>query len=320
MIALFVQVIKVLLPCIAAGAVVRYINVQNEKKQKEFENINKENADGEKVVKYEIAYPPVVYGLMYACLIFFSGLFIYAYIDNQLDWFTGVGLGIFIALGLSSVLGTHVWKIWVNGEQIIYRGYNGIEHYYTFSDITRVTEKVDGAYEYYAEDKKLFKIDNNLIEGAKLTGQLIRKGVPCDLEGMSINSFTLKPQTVYWAVSAMCAGGFALLLGILIKQNETDSVYFMPLLICVVISLLLLLDLLCDRFSIKDGEVIRRRGIFTKRFQVEEIENVRIHKGLFRENLEFYVKGKKVTKVWTKNRPYELLRQRLAKEKVAYKR
>ena len=155
MLEFILQVIKVLLPCIAAGAVVRYINVQNEKKQRELENVSENNIEGEKVVKYEIAYPAVIYGLMYACLIICVVCLIYGYIDNQLDWFTGTIFGGFSILWGYGVLASHVWKIWVNGEQIIYRGYNGIKHYYTLSDITRVTEKVNGAYVYYAGNKSV---------------------------------------------------------------------------------------------------------------------------------------------------------------------
>lgn len=181
-------------------------------------------------------------------------------------------------------------------------------------------EKANGAYIYYAGNKRLFKIDNNLFEGAKLTGQLVRSGVPCDLEGMSTRRFTLKPQTVNWVVAAMCAGGFAYILGILVKQNETGSVYFVPMFIGFVVSVVLLIDLLSDRFSVANDEVVRRRGIVTKRFRVDEIEYVRLKKGLFRENLEIYVDGKCITKVWTKNRSYDLLRRRLAKEKIGYRR
>ena len=71
-------------------------------------------------------------------------------------------------LSLCSVLGTHVWKIWVKGEKIIYRSYIGIKHYYTFADITRVSERLDGGYEFYSGKKKLFRIDNNLSDGSKL--------------------------------------------------------------------------------------------------------------------------------------------------------
>ena len=127
------RVIKVLLPCIVAGAVVRYINVQNKKVLEQIEHAQGQNENEEDEVSYEIAYPPVIYGIMYVCMFVFLFFFIYAYIDNQLGWFTGIVFGGFILLGLYGVLGTHVWKIWVKGEQIIYRGYNGIKHYYTLS-------------------------------------------------------------------------------------------------------------------------------------------------------------------------------------------
>jgi len=310
------QIVKSLLPWIIVSGLVHYINVRNEKEWKKYIDEEKNNALNK---KYEIAYPPVIYGLMYACLIFFSGLLIYAYIDSQLSLFVGIVLGVFVALGVYGVLGTHVWKIWVEGTHIIYRGYNGIKHYYAFSEITRIEEKFNGACVYYIGKKRIFKIDNNVAMGTVLKGQLIRNGVPCELEGMSIDKFVLKPQTVYLVISAMCVGCFAWFLEIMISQGEITSNYFMPMLIALAIAVIVLIDLFTDRFRINGNEIVRKRGFLIKKFQIHEVEYVRVKKGLFRENIEFYVNGKCVTKVWMKNRPFELLKKRLAKEKISYR-
>ena len=69
------RVIKVLLPCIVAGAVVRYINVQNKKVLEQIEHAQGQNENEEDEVSYEIAYPPVIYGIMYVCLCFYSFLY-----------------------------------------------------------------------------------------------------------------------------------------------------------------------------------------------------------------------------------------------------
>ena len=79
----------------------------------------------------EIGYPFELAFIMYISLIFSLGIIIGAYVDGQLDWFVGILGGAYMLLSLCSVLGTHVWKIWVKGEKIIYRSYAGIKHYYT---------------------------------------------------------------------------------------------------------------------------------------------------------------------------------------------
>jgi len=305
------------LPVGAVYGMVHYINKHNEKI---WQQMMQEESQDFLNRKYEICYPPVIYGMMYACTFFFLSGLIFSYIDGQLDWFVGIVFGCMFALGIYGVLGTHVWKIWVDGEHIIYRGYNGIKRYYAFSEITRINEKLNGAYVYYAGKKRIFKIDNNVAMGELLTGQLMRKGVPCELEGMSIDKFVLKPQTVYLVISLMFIGEFAWFLAIMISQGEITSNYFMPMLIALVIAIIILIDLLTDRFYVNGNEVTRRRGIFTKRFKVNEIEYVRVKKGLFRENIEFYMDEKFVTKVWTMNRPFKLLQERLKKDKIRFKK
>ena len=309
MLEFILQVIKVVLPCIAAGAVVRYINVQNEKKQKEIEQIQSQNECEEEEINYEIAYPAAIYGIMYSCLVISCGCILGCYVDKQLDWFTGIGFGGFVALSVYGVLGSHVWKIWVNGEQIIYRGYNGIKHYYTLSDITKFTVRSDGALIVYSGKKRLFKIDNNLPMRAILRAQMLDKNIPNDVDGMTIDNFRLKPRMVYYVGTILCGGFFGLILGIIIKQGEFNSIYFIPMLLGLVITGLIFLDLLLDRFAVDGKMVTRRRGLLTKRFSLDDVDYIHTKKGLFRENLEFYIDGKKITHIWVLNQPYELLKE-----------
>ena len=126
----------------------------------------------------EIGYPFELAFIMYISLILSLGIIIGAYVDGQLDWFVGILGGAYMLLSLYAVLGTYVWKIWVKSEKIIYRSYIGIKHYYTFADITRITERLDGGYEFYSGKKKLFRIDNNLSDGAILAGMLQAKKIP----------------------------------------------------------------------------------------------------------------------------------------------
>lgn len=320
MLAFLVTLIKVIAPWVAAAVVIHYLNVYNEKKHPEFYNLDDKKTPQSLFENLEIGYPFELAFIMYISLIFSLGIIIGAYVDGQLDWFVGILGGAYMLLSLYAVLGTHVWKIWVKGEKIIYRSYTGIKHYYTFADITRITERLDGGYEFYSGKKKLFRIDNNLSDGAILAGMLQAKKIPCDKAGMTIDKFTLKTRGVYKAVSAMSVGFFCWMVWVMIEQNETNIIFFRPMLVLAVISLIIFIDLITDRFSVNGTRVTRRRGLIVKKFDISEIESTRLKKGLFGEKIEFYVKGKCIAKVSTNNQPYDLLDKRIRKEHILRKR
>ena len=320
MLAFLVTLIKVIAPWVAAAVVIHYLNVYNEKKYPEFYVSNDKKTPQSLFENLEIGYPFELAFIMYISLILSLGIIIGAYVDGQLDWFVGILGGAYMLLSLYAVLGTHVWKIWVKGEKIIYRSYIGIKHYYTFADITRITERLDGGYEFYSGKKKLFRIDNNLSDGAILAGMLQAKKIPCDKAGMTIDKFTLKTRGVYKAVSAMSVGFFCWMVWVMIEQNETNIIFFRPMLVLAVISLIIFIDLITDRFSVNGTRVTRRRGLIVKKFDISEIESTRLKKGLFGEKIEFYVKGKCIAKVSTNNQPYDLLDKRIRKEHILRKR
>ena len=320
MLAFLVTLIKVIAPWVAAAVVIHYLNVYNEKKHPEFYNLDDKKTPQSLFENLEIGYPFELAFIMYISLIFSLGIIIGAYVDGQLDWFVGILGGAYMLLSLYAVLGTHVWKIWVKGDKIIYRSYIGIKHYYTFADITRVSERLDGGYEFYSGKKKLFRIDNNLPDGAILAGKLQAHKIPCDKEGMTIDKFTLKTRGVYKAVSAMSVGFFCWMVWVMIEQNETNIIFFRPMLVLAVISLIIFIDLVTDRFSVNGTRVTRRRGLIVKKFDISEIESTRLKKGLFGEKIEFYVKGKCIAKVSTNNQPYDLLDKRIRKEHILRKR
>ena len=320
MLAFLVTLIKVIAPWVAAAVVIHYLNVYNEKKHPEFYVSDDKKTPQSLFENLEIGYPFELAFIMYISLIFSLGIIIGAYVDGQLDWFVGILGGAYMLLSLYAVLGTHVWKIWVKGEKIIYRSYIGIKHYYTFADITRITERLDGGYEFYSGKKKLFRIDNNLSDGAILAGMLEAKKIPCDKAGMTVDKFTLKTRGVYKAVSAMSAGFFCWMVWVMIEQNETSIIFFRPMLVLAVISLIIFIDLITDRFSVNGTRVTRRRGLIVKKFDISEIESTRLKKGLFGEKIEFYVKGKCIAKVSTNNQPYDLLDKRIRKEHILRKR
>ena len=320
MLAFLVTLIKVIAPWGAAAVVIHYLNVYNEKKYPEFYVSNDKKTPQSLFENLEIGYPFELAFIMYISLIFSLGIIIGAYVDGQLDWFVGILGGAYMLLSLCSVLGTHVWKIWVKGEKIIYRSYIGIKHYYTFADITRVSERLDGGYEFYSGKKKLFRIDNNLSDGSKLAIKLQVKQVPCDKAGMTVDKFILKTRGIYKAVSAMSVGFFCWMVWVMIEQNETNIIFFRPMLALAVISLIIFIDLITDRFSVNGTRVTRRRGLIVKKFDISEIESTRLKKGLFGEKIEFYVKGKCIAKVSTNNQPYDLLDKRIRKEHILRKR
>lgn len=320
MLAFLVTLIKVIAPWVAAAVVIHYLNVYNEKKYPEFYVSDDKKTPQSLFENLEIGYPFELAFIMYISLILSLGIIIGAYVDGQLDWFVGILGGAYMLLSLCSVLGTHVWKIWVKGDKIIYRSYTGIKHYYTFADITRVSERLDGGYEFYSGKKKLFRIDNNLSDGAILAGKLQAKKIPCDKAGMTVDKFTLKTRGVYKAVSAMSAGFFCWMVWVMIEQNETSIIFFRPMLVLAVISLIIFIDLVTDRFSVNGTRVTRRRGLIVKKFDISEIESTRLKKGLFGEKIEFYVKGKCIAKVSTNNQPYDLLDKRIRKEHILRKR
>ena len=320
MLAFLVTLIKVIAPWVAAAVVIHYLNVYNEKKYPEFYVSDDKKTPQSLFENLEIGYPFELAFIMYISLIFSLGIIIGAYVDGQLDWFVGILGGAYMLLSLCSVLGTHVWKIWVKGDKIIYRSYTGIKHYYTFADITRVSERLDGGYEFYSGKKKLFRIDNNLSDGAILAGMLQAKKIPCDKAGMTVDKFTLKTKGVYKAVSAMSVGFFCWMVWVMIEQNETNIIFFRPMLVLAVISLIIFIDLVTDRFSVNGTRVTRRRGLIVKKFDISEIESTRLKKGLFGEKIEFYVKGKCIAKVSTNNQPYDLLDKRIRKEHILRKR
>ena len=320
MLAFWVTLIKVIAPWVAAAVVIHYLNVYNEKKYPEFYVSDDKKTPQSLFENLEIGYPFELAFIMYISLIFSLGIIIGAYVDGQLDWFVGILGGAYMLLSLCSVLGTHVWKIWVKGDKIIYRSYIGIKHYYTFADITRVSERLDGGYEFYSGKKKLFRIDNNLSDGSKLAIKLQVKQVPCDKAGMTVDKFTLKTRGVYKAVSAMSVGFFCWMVWVMIEQNETSIIFFRPMLALAVISLIIFIDLITDRFSVNGTRVTRRRGLIVKKFDISEIESTRLKKGLFGEKIEFYVKGKCIAKVSTNNQPYDLLDKRIRKEHILRKR
>ena len=89
MLAFWVTLIKVIAPWVAAAVVIHYLNVYNEKKYPEFYNSDNENNPKSLFENLEIGYPFELAFIMYVGLLFFLICLIGAYVDDQLNWFTG---------------------------------------------------------------------------------------------------------------------------------------------------------------------------------------------------------------------------------------
>jgi len=142
------------------------------------------------------------------------------------------------------------------------------------------------------------------------------ENVPCKKEGMDTENFKLKVQTVYYVIDFMCIGFCVFFMYVMVAQDEVETGFFKMFLVGLIVSLVVLLDFATDKFSVDGDEVVRRRFFSTKRFKLSEVGYVKESKNILRENLEFYINDKCVTRVWMKNRPFDMLESRLAQEKI----
>ena len=100
MLAFLVTLIKVIAPWVAAAVVIHYLNVYNEKKYPEFYVSDDKKTPQSLFENLEIGYPFELAFIMYVGLLFFLICLIGAYVDDQLNWFTG---GIFGCLELLAI-------------------------------------------------------------------------------------------------------------------------------------------------------------------------------------------------------------------------
>lgn len=270
--------------------------------------------------RYVIAYDPFFRTIGELFCFMAVSLLIFGILDEGWDvGFLLLGTPLVI-LGVTSFLGLSVWQIVVNGEQIVYRGYFGKIYEYKFSDITSFSERPNGAIVMYSGKKRLFSIDNNLMEQILFQSNLHEHDIPKTVSGMTFEKFTLKPRMVYYVVCWMGVGTHLLLEWGLIEQYG----FSLPLFAIVMLSaspyVLLLLDFYLDRFTVEGTKVMRRRGLRVVRFDLKDVEYIKIKRNLFRENTQFYINGKKVTHVWNRNFPHKLLEQKCMAEGIRRKK
>ena len=103
MLAFLVTLIKVIAPWVAAAVVIHYLNVYNEKKHPEFYNLDDKKTPQSLFENLEIGYPFELAFIMYVGLLFFLICLIGAYVDDQLNWFTGGIFGCFELLAICGV-------------------------------------------------------------------------------------------------------------------------------------------------------------------------------------------------------------------------
>ena len=89
MLEFLVILIKVIAPCIGVWAVIHYINVYNEKKYPQFYDHDEKMGVEWTYDHYEIGYPTGMIMLIDSCFIIFLVCLVGAYVDGELNWFTG---------------------------------------------------------------------------------------------------------------------------------------------------------------------------------------------------------------------------------------
>lgn len=182
----------------------------------------------------------------------------------------------------------------IKGNDIIFRSTLGITRKYSFNDITRASYKESGALRVYAGKKRIFTFDDNM-DCLQFTFQLSELGIPIELnENMTMDDHIIRPLKVY----PIILGIMTLLWGVLTIYTSIAGTASTPL-----------------------YDVLVRIRILTggrKEFELSEIDGICVKKNIFRENLVLHSGTKRLTSIWTRNRAIELLRARLAKDKIPY--
>ena len=95
----------------------------------------------------------------------------------------GISLGTVIFFGLFDMfywicfLGFSLWRININGEEIVYRNAIGITKKYTFNDITEIRKNKKGRVVVFMGKRKIFAIDDFLPFGPLFVALARKRGI-----------------------------------------------------------------------------------------------------------------------------------------------
>jgi len=106
---------------------------------------------------------------MWGGFAFFSMFMILNYGNIYYHWGIGVGWGIGTSIGftamwllaLSCIMGVVIWRIDVDGDEVVYRDYFGVRHKYEAKDFDKIRIKKNGTLQAFVKGKHIFSIDSN---------------------------------------------------------------------------------------------------------------------------------------------------------------
>lgn len=160
-------------PFLVVFWLLKYMLVKQEKKE---EKRKEEQKRGIIRTNYIVKSEKILLIIFIMATVMFGGAVVYGIIIKE-DLWVNIGLAIFAITGLSGMLNMAVWKIEVNGEEIIWRSTFGRKRKFRFEDITKCVIKNSGAIRVYVHDKRLFTIDSN-IDCKEFMDDVERRGIP----------------------------------------------------------------------------------------------------------------------------------------------
>ena len=159
-------------PIVAVLAVLGYIAKAQKRRAEKREE---EKKKGIIRTKYTVRTEKVVVIICIIGAIFFSSAVIICTIQKE-DLLVICGFGIFALVGMFATLNTIMWKLEINGDEIMWRSTFGKKRSFHFEDIT-YCERKKGSMRVYVNGKKLFTIDSN-IDKEEFMEDVERRRIP----------------------------------------------------------------------------------------------------------------------------------------------
>ena len=159
-------------PIVAVLAVLGYIaKVQKRRGEKREE----EKKKGVIRTKYTVRTEKVLIIIFVIGTIFFDFCLVMAIMQKE-DLFVIFVFGIFVLFGAFGTVNMIMWKLEIDGDEIMWRSTFGKKRSFHFEDIT-YCERKKGSMRVYVNGKKLFTIDSN-IDKAQFVEDVERRRIP----------------------------------------------------------------------------------------------------------------------------------------------
>ena len=159
-------------PIVAVLAVLGYIaKVQKRRGEKREE----EKKKGVIRTKYTVRTEKVLIIIFVIGTIFFDFCLVMAIMQKE-DLFVIFVFGIFVLFGAFGTVNMIMWKLEIDGDEIMWRSTFGKKRSFHFGDIT-YCERKKGSMRVYVNGKKLFTIDSN-IDKAQFVEDVERRRIP----------------------------------------------------------------------------------------------------------------------------------------------